>query len=113
MSMPAYRRDAPQWLQALVTASRQDLGLAELPWYVSQQRPTDHESVNSIDVTSELEKMADVDPHLTHLKAFDLPKLPQQLVIDAEGIIALGELHANAFLQSSDGKYEDPPKKAK
>ena len=52
MSMPPYRKSVPQWLQSTIAQSRTDLAMPSLKWYVSQQPPTDHERVNSIDVTT-------------------------------------------------------------
>ena len=73
-----------------------------LNWYVSQQPPTDHERVNSIDVTNQLESVAAADSNLIHIKAFDLPKQQKQLVLDTAGILRLGELIAEKFLLDSD-----------
>ena len=98
MSMPPYRKQTPRWLEELVTQSRIDLKLPELNWFVSQQPPTDHESVNTIDVTTDFERLAAGDEHLVHIKAFDLPQQPKKLVIDTLGIIRLGELLAESYL---------------
>lgn len=99
MSFGPHRRQAAGWLASIVTQSRQDLGLPALRWFVSQQAPTDHESVNGIDVTADLEKLAAADAHLIHVKAFDLPGQEQQLVITTAGIVALGERLAGSYLQ--------------
>ena len=99
MSMPPYRKKAPQWLSSTVTQSRLDLALPALKWYVSQQPPTDDERVNSIDVTSELERIVTADNNLIHIKTFDLPKQEKKLVIDTAGIIRLGELIAESYLK--------------
>ena len=101
MSMPPYRKNAPQWLKSTITRSRQDLALPALHWYVSQQPPTDHERVNSIDVTSEFERIAAADNRLIHIKAFDLPKQEKKLVIDTAGVIRLGEVIAESYLQAT------------
>jgi hypothetical protein len=99
MSWGPFRRGAPARLQSLVNQSRVDLGLPALPWFVSQQPPTDDERVNGIDVTSELEKVAAADPCLIHVKAFDLPEQEKKLVLDTAGVVALGELLARSFLE--------------
>ena len=98
MSWGPFRQGAPQRLLSLVSQSRQDLGLPELKWYVSQQPPTDDKSVNAIDVTMELEKAMAADQHLVHLKLFDIPPQPKQLVIDSKGIVWLGEALAKKYL---------------
>ena len=98
MSMPPYRKQAPGWLKSTIEQSRKDLELPQLSWYVSQQPPTDDKRVNSIDVTSEIEKIAAADENLIHLKVFDLPPQEKKLVIDTAGIVELGKRLANAWL---------------
>lgn len=99
MSWGPFRKGAPERLQAFVNQSRVDLGLPELPWFVSQQPPTDDEQVNGIDVTAGIEKVASADPHLIHVKAFDLPEQEKKLVLDTAGVVALGELLAAGLLE--------------
>lgn len=99
MSMPPYRQNAPQWLHSMVGQSRRDLAMPALPWYVSQQPPTDDDRVNSIDVTTELERIAAADGNLIHIKAFDLPRQEKQLVLDTAGIVRLGEVIAEDYLK--------------
>jgi hypothetical protein len=99
MSFYPYRKQAAERLAALVTQSRVDLELPELRWFVSQQPPTDHENVNKVDVTADLEKLAEADANLIHIQAFDLAGREQNLVITAKGIVELGELLAKAFLE--------------
>jgi hypothetical protein len=98
MSWGPFREGAPQRLMSLVNQSRKDLSLPELNWYVSQQPPTNDEQVNKIDVTSALDKAVSSDKHVIHIKAFDLPKQEQQLVIDTRGIVWLGETIAKSYL---------------
>jgi hypothetical protein len=78
-------------VKSLVTQIRQDLGAPSLHWHVIQQPPTDDKAVNAIDVTAEFERILAGDEHLTHRKVFDLPKQELKLVIDAPGIVWLGE----------------------
>lgn len=98
MSFHPYRQAAAERLQRLITQSRIDLHQPELQWYISQQPPTDHEDVNAIDVVADIEALAAADPYLIHIKAFDLPEQAQQLVIDTEGLVALGQLLAREYL---------------
>ncbi len=100
MSMPPYREQAPDWLKATIAQSRTDLNRAKLTWFVSQQAPTDDERVNGIEVTSKFAAMAEADPDLVHLKAFDLPKQEKKLVLDSAGVIRLGEILAEGYLKS-------------
>lgn len=105
MSFGPHRKNAPNWLQAMVTQSRKDLERPSLKWFVSQQPPTDDKRVNSIDVTAELEKVASADADLIHIKVFELPKQEQKLVITTAGIVELGEVLAHRYLEQ-----EKPPK---
>jgi hypothetical protein len=100
MSFHPYRKQAAERLASIVAQSRMDLDMPNLRWFVSQQPPTDHERVNSIDVTADIEELAEADAHLTHIKVFDLPGQEQQLVITTKGIIELGERLAGAFLNA-------------
>lgn len=99
MSFGPFRKHAIERLAALIAGSRRDLELPTLPWFVSQQPPTDHKDVNAIDVTAELRKLAAADPNLIHVEAFDLPGREQQLVITTAGIVALGEVLATSYLR--------------
>ena len=99
MSMGGYRNEAADWLQSTITKSREDLNLPKLKWFVSQQPPTDDEEVNSIDVTAKIEAIAAKDPEFIHIKAFDLPKQEEKIVITTPGIVQLGETLARAYLE--------------
>lgn len=99
MSFGPFRRQAVAWLESFVSQSRADLALPQLDWYVSQQRPTDEKSLNELDVTAELAKLAARDPHVIHMKLFDLPGQEEQLVLTTPGIVALGEALAEAVLK--------------
>lgn len=104
MSFGPYRKNAAKRLGSIVSQSRIELERPKLNWYVSQQPPTDDKSVNSIDVTSELESMAAGDNNLVHIKAFDLPQQEQKLVITTAGIVELGQVLARSYLQGDAGK---------
>jgi hypothetical protein len=99
MSWGPFRKGAPDRLMSLVTASRKDLGLPSLKWYVSQQPPTDDKRVNNIEVTAELEKVVMSDKNVVHIKVFDLPKQEKKLVLDTHGIVQLGEKIARRYLE--------------
>lgn len=98
ISFGPYRREAGKWLRSTVVKSRQDLGLPTLKWYVSQQPPTDEKGLNTIDVTANLDSIAAADPAFIHIKAFNLPPQPEKLVITTPGIVQLGELLAQSYL---------------
>ena len=94
MSFNPFREKAALNLQSLIAQSRLDLDQPKLPWIVSQQPPTDDERVDKIDVVSMVADVAKADLHLTHLKAFDLPKQEKKLVLDTAAILALGKILA-------------------
>ena len=98
MSFAQYRQNAAKWLQSTVVRSRADLGLPTLKWFVSQQPPTDEKGLNRIDVTANLDAFAATDHLLIHLKLFNLPPQLEQLVITTPGIVHLGELLAQGYL---------------
>jgi len=99
MSWSPSRRGASKRLQSLVNQSREDLGLPELRWFVSQQPPTDDKQVNEIDVTAQVAEVAAADPYLIHIRAFDLPPQEKKLVLDTKGVVALGEELAKSWLE--------------
>jgi len=94
MSWHPFRSGAAERLQAIVEDLRRDLKMRTLVWVVSQQRPTDDESVNGVDVVADVAGVADQDRYMTHLKVFDLPPQEKQLVLDTAGVVRLGELLA-------------------
>lgn len=102
MSFGPHRKKAALNLAALIAQSREDLQRRQLKWFVSQQQPTDHESVNHIDVTEDLEQLAAGDKNLIHLKAFDLSGREKKLVIRTKGIVELGELMALKYLKKEN-----------
>lgn len=101
MSMPPYRQQAAKWLAETVAGVRQDLQQPSLPWFVSQQEPTDHERVNSIDVTTAIQNFAKSDESITYVSAFEMPPQRKELVLDSAGVLRLGKLLADAYLDRS------------
>jgi hypothetical protein len=100
MSMGHYRKSAPQWIESTIAQSRKDLKRPDLRWFVIQQPPTDDKRVNQIDVVGGIEKVAAKDEKCIHLKAFNLAKQEQKLVITTAGIVELGEFIANSYLEN-------------
>lgn len=99
MSWHPFRKGAIERLQTVIVQLRQDLQMPELRWVISQQPPTDHQDVNSVDVVAQLAELAASDPHTVQLKAFSLPEQDRQLVLDTAGVVALGELLASDALR--------------
>lgn len=100
MSFGPSRDAAADRLGALIRQSRRDLARPGLLWIVSQQPPTDHESVDKLPVTDRIAELAAADPDLIHVRAFDLPPQDKLLVLDARGVVALGRSLAQAWLEA-------------
>jgi hypothetical protein len=75
------------------------LQLPELRWFVTRQRPPEDEGLGRLDVSADLAKVAAADPRLRMIQAFDLPG-QQKLVFTTDGILALGELLADRYLDA-------------
>lgn len=100
MSWGRFRKGAATRLQSFVNQSRVDLEAPELRWYVSQQPPTNDPGLNEIDVVAQVAEVATADPLLIHIRAFDLPAQPKQLVLNTAGVVALGRLLARGYLET-------------
>lgn len=101
MSFTPHRRQAAEWIDALVKQSRVDLVQPNLRWYLTQQPPTDNERVNGIDVMTAIKKLSESDANLVHVPVTDFPKQEKQLVLDTPGVIHLGKAMANAYLNTN------------
>ena len=99
MSFAPFRQHAAERLRSVIAQSRKDLAMPKLRWFISQQLPTNHESVNEIDVVTDIDELASADEDIFHIKVFRLPKQEKKLVLDTAGIVALGELMAEGFLK--------------
>ena len=67
--------------------------------------PTNGKGVNSIGIVSDVETIAAADPHLIHIKAFNLPPQEKKLVIDTGGIIELGNWIAKQYLSAEKKSF--------
>ncbi len=99
MCFGPYRREAAARLASIIAQSRVDLQLPELRWFVTRQRPPEDEGLGRLDVSADLAKVAAADPRLRMIQAFDLPG-QQKLVFTTDGILALGELLADRYLDA-------------
>lgn len=97
MSMPPYRQAAAGRLKELIDASRVDLKLPTLSWYVSQQPPTKHERVDKIDVKKAIEEVCDADENTRLILIEGFPRQDKQLVLDTGGVLYLGEQLGKQF----------------
>jgi hypothetical protein len=105
MSWGPFRQGAPERVLSLVRALRQDLQQPQLRWYISQQLPSDHESVNRVDVMSRMSELLAGESGVVYLRDLDLPAQREQLVLDAAGVVRLGEELANGVQAGvSDGQ---------
>jgi len=100
MSWSPHRQQAAKWLGELIAATRQDLALPELRWFVSQQRPTAQKDLDKIDAVTAIRALAAADKHMVHVEAFDPPPQAEQLVFDTAGVVWLGERVAEAVLRA-------------
>ena len=98
MSWGPFREGAAKRLISLITALRHDLRQPNLKWYVSQQPPTNDESVKQIESMAMINKATASDPNIVHIRLTDLPPQREQLVIEGEGIVWLGERLAKEYL---------------
>ena len=90
MSFHPFRKQAAARLTTTIEQLRTDLGEPTLRWFISQQPPTDHESVNTVDVVADLKALAAGDPHIHHRVMTGFPEQPKQLVLDTGAIVWLG-----------------------
>ena len=98
MSFMPFRRDSATRVGLMVKQSRIDLGVKNLHWFVSQQPPTNTKDLNKHDAVAPMEQLAETDADLVHIKAFDLPKQPERLLLDSRGVVALGLKLADSYI---------------
>lgn len=101
MSFHPFRKNAAKRVAETIGQLREDLRMPELKWFVSQQPPTDHKNVNSIDVLADFKKIADADPNFYHITELNLPQQEKQLVIDTAGILTLGDVLAKRYIETA------------
>ena len=102
MSFHPFRMQAATRLETTITQLRQDLGAPGLPWFISQQPPTDHESVNGVDVVADMAALAARHPHTHHRVMAGFPDQPKQLVLDTGAIVWLGNEWADWVSETDD-----------
>ena len=95
MSWHPFRQGAPERVAAMIAGLRKDLDTPDLPVFISQQPPTDHESVNNVDVVAAMAAMAAADPNTHHRLMAGFPPQDRQLVLDTEAVIWLGRAMAD------------------
>ena len=91
MSFHPYRRMAAERVAELVRASRRDLERPALPWYLSQQAPTKLERLKELDPVKDIARFAESDEHTVHLPLEGSPQERERLVMEAAGVVWLGE----------------------
>lgn len=96
MSWGPFRKQSAANLKALIDQSRIDLKRPNLRWFVTQQPPTDKETVNRIDAVSKFVSLGQQDPFTHHIKVFELKGREKELVLSTAGIVDLGEKMASA-----------------
>ena len=103
MSWHPFRQGAPERVAAMIAGLREGLGMPELDVFVSQQPPTDHESVNKVDVVAAMAAMAAADPNTHHRLMDGFPPQDRQLVLDTEAVVWLGQAMAD-WVAEVDGR---------
>ena len=96
MAWRPYRQQAVAHLRAWIEASRRDLSLPQLRWFVSQQTPPNDRDLAKVDVVAELRALAAADGHVVHVDASQPPPQAAKLVFDSAGVVWLGERLAEA-----------------
>jgi hypothetical protein len=61
-------------------------------------RTADHESVNGVDVMTRMSEVLAGESGVVHLEQLDIPLQREQLVLDAAGMVRLGEQLAGSVL---------------
>lgn len=100
MSVGQYKAKASAWAKELIDQSRRDLKVADLRWFLSQQPPIQFEGAAEVDVTKQLQDWAESNESNFHIEAHGLVKKSEHILMDSEGVIGLGLLLSNAFLDS-------------
>ncbi|MEO6594784.1 MAG: sialate O-acetylesterase [Planctomycetota bacterium] len=100
MAWAPHRRQAAKWFGELIAATRTDLALPDLRWFVSQQRPTAQKDLDAIDVVAGVRALAAGAKNVVHVEVFDPPPQPEQLVFDTAGVVWLGQRLAEAVLRA-------------
>ena len=102
MSWHPFRQGAPERVAAMIAGLRKDLDTPDLPVFISQQPPTDHESVNNVDVVAAMAAMASTDPNTHHRLMAGFPSQDRQLVLDTEAVVWLGRAMADWVVEVDD-----------
>jgi len=98
MSFSPYKNKAIFRMKELVDSSRQDLGMSDLKWFVSQQPPTIFEGAAEVDISSQLKIWSQESPNNLHVQALELLPPQEHILMDSTGVIKLGLLLADAYL---------------
>lgn len=96
MAWRPFRQRAIGRLREWIDATRRDLAMPQLAWFVSQQTPPNDGDLAKVDVVAELRALAASDGHVVYVDATQPPPQAAKLVFDAAGIVWLGEQLAAA-----------------
>ena len=99
MSLSSFKQKAVFRMKELVNGSRQDLGMSDLKWFVSQQPPAVFEGAAAVDVAGQLEKWSQQSKSNWHLPAPGLLEDKEHILMNSNGVIKLGLLLADAYLK--------------
>ena len=89
-------------LSTLVGSMRADLATPDLEWYVAELADSMIWGESKLDeLDAQIESVADVDPLLWFIESDTVPTPDQSATFETEGVLYLGELLAESYLQAS------------
>ena len=100
MCIHGYKKTAVERVASIIKQSRIDLESPHLKWLVSLQPPFPNENLSQIDVGAELRALAKSDANLTALIMADDFPLDRNMLMNAEGVMSLGELLASEVVSA-------------
>jgi hypothetical protein len=98
MSFASYKNEAVSRMKEFVNRSRQDLEMSELKWFVSHQPSIVFDGAAKVDITGQLKDWSQENSSNLHVQALGLLPPQEHLLMDSNGVIKLGLLLADVYL---------------
>ena len=99
MSLSSFKQNAVSRMKELIDGSRQDLGIRDLKWFVSQQPSAVFEGAAEVDITGQLSEWSQQNKSNWHVPAPGLLADKEHILMNSNGVIKLGLLLADAYLK--------------
>ena len=99
MSLSSFKQNAVSRMKELIDGSRQDLGMSDLKWFVSQQPPAAFDGAAKVDIAAQLSEWSQQSKSNWHVPASDLLADKEHILMNSNGVIKLGLLLADAYLK--------------